>query len=74
MEIEIVRDGIDCWIVKLENVELYILLSLDDICGALYHIYQNDHVDTKLGVRSDIDAAIEFASDWLIHNKGVQNA
>lgn len=54
----VTKDGIGAWVVEGEFNQVDVLLSLDDMHGALYHVWSDDE---KVGVFSDVDAAIEFA-------------
>lgn len=52
--------GLDSFLVSGEFNQVEVLLSLDDVSGALYHVWSNDE---KVGVFSNVDQALEFAEE-----------
>ena len=55
----VTKTGIDSWEVAGAVCTLNVLVSLDDVNGALYRIYNEE--DDRVGIRADLDAAIELA-------------
>lgn len=59
----VTHEDLTTWKVEGEVCTVVVTVSLDDVCGALYHVWDEEG-DNRLFLNADKDAALEWAENF----------